>query len=61
MLVRSWEFHLKDITIPIHIWHGEADVKNTLKYGKYLRNTIRKKDSSFSALNGNLIRLLIIN
>ena len=55
MLVRSWEFHLKDSTIPVHILHGEADVKNTLKYGKYLRNTIRKKDSSFSSQNDILI------
>lgn len=40
MLVRSWGFELSGISVPIEIWHGDADVNNPLQSAVYLRDTI---------------------
>lgn len=40
MLVRPWGFRLEDISITVHIWHGDADVNNPLPSFEYLRDTI---------------------
>jgi len=39
-LVRPWGFRLQDVEIPVHIWHGEADVNNPLQSAKYIGDTI---------------------
>jgi len=40
MLVRPWGFDLSDISVPIEIWHGDADINNPLQSALYLRDTI---------------------
>ena len=40
MLVRSWGLELSGISVPIEIWHGDADVNNPLQSAVYLRETI---------------------
>lgn len=40
MLVRSWGLELSGISVPIEIWHGDADVNNPLQSAVYLRDTI---------------------
>jgi len=40
LLVRPWVFRLQDITIPVEIWQGEADVNAPLQCAEYLRDTI---------------------
>ena len=40
MLVRPWGFRLEDISIPVEIWHGEADVNDPVQCAEYLRDTI---------------------
>jgi pimeloyl-ACP methyl ester carboxylesterase len=40
MLVRPWGFRLEDIRIPVHVWHGDADVNNPLQCAEYSIATI---------------------
>jgi len=55
MLVRPWGFRLQDITIPIHIWHGEADVNDPLQCGEYLRDTIPNTRTTFFPNEGHFL------
>jgi pimeloyl-ACP methyl ester carboxylesterase len=38
--VRPWAFRLEDITVPVHIWHGDADAFAPLEMGRYLASAI---------------------
>lgn len=55
ILVRPWGFRLEDITIPVHIWHGEADVNDPLQCGKYLRDTIPDTRTTFLRGEGHFL------
>ena len=57
MLVRDWGFRLGDITMPVHIWHGEADANNSLQFGKYLRDTIPNTKATFFPGEGHFFIL----
>jgi len=52
-LVRSWGFRLQDIVIPVHIWHGEADVNNPLQSAEYIRDTIPTTHAKFYPSEGH--------
>jgi pimeloyl-ACP methyl ester carboxylesterase len=41
IMVRPWGFRLEEITIPIQIWHGEADTNNPLSCAGYLRHHLQ--------------------
>lgn len=55
MLVRSWGFRLQDITAPVLIWHGEADVNDPLQCAEYLRDTIPTSRATFFAGEGHFL------
>lgn len=40
ILSNPWGFHLEDITIPVHLWHGEADANVSLSAARYMAETI---------------------
>jgi len=40
MEARPWGFHLRDITRPVHVWHGDADGTVTSANGSYQANVI---------------------
>jgi len=50
MLVRPWGFDLSEISLPIEIWHGDADVNNPLQSAMYLADTL--PDSHTTILEG---------
>ena len=55
ILVRPWGFRLQDITIPVHIWHGEADVNDPLQCAEYLRDTIPNTHTKFYPSEGHFL------
>jgi pimeloyl-ACP methyl ester carboxylesterase len=40
LLTRPWDFHLKEIRVPIHIWHGTADNQATVSMARYIASKI---------------------
>jgi pimeloyl-ACP methyl ester carboxylesterase len=57
MLVRPWGFRLGEITIPVHIWHGEIDANNPLQYGKYLQESLPNSQVTFYPGEGHFFIL----
>ena len=55
MLVRPWGFRLEVIRIPVHIWHGEADVNDPLQCAEYLRDTIPDSHATFFPGEGHFL------
>ena len=55
MLVRPWGFRLEDIRIPVHIWHGEADLNDPLQCAEYSRDTIPKTRAKFYPGEGHFL------
>lgn len=47
MMVRPWGFDLSEISMPIDIWHGDADVNNPMQSAAYLRDTIPESRANF--------------
>ncbi len=37
---RPWGFRLEDITIPVHVWHGDADRNVLIANGRYQADTL---------------------
>jgi pimeloyl-ACP methyl ester carboxylesterase len=40
LIVRPWEFDLREISVPVHLWQGLDDVNVPPAMGKYLAETI---------------------
>jgi pimeloyl-ACP methyl ester carboxylesterase len=40
LFARDWGFRLDDITIPVHVWHGDADRNVPLAHGRHVADTI---------------------
>jgi pimeloyl-ACP methyl ester carboxylesterase len=55
LLMHSWGFHLEDISIPIQLWHGEADVTVPPSMGRYLSATIPNCQANFVSGEGHLM------
>jgi pimeloyl-ACP methyl ester carboxylesterase len=34
LFARPWRFRLEDIRVPVHVWHGDADVNVPLSHGR---------------------------
>ena len=54
IMVRPWGFGLEEITVPVQIWHGEADSNNPLSCADYLRDTIPNADATYLPDEGHL-------
>ena len=52
LMVGPWEFQPQQITITVHLWHGEADRDAPIAMGRYLAATIPKCDAVFSPDDG---------
>jgi pimeloyl-ACP methyl ester carboxylesterase len=35
LFTRPWGFHLKDVSVPVHFWHGDADTYVPLDHGRH--------------------------
>jgi pimeloyl-ACP methyl ester carboxylesterase len=53
-MVGPWEFRPQEITIAVHLWHGEADRDAPIAMGRYLAVAIPKCDAAFSPGEGHL-------
>jgi pimeloyl-ACP methyl ester carboxylesterase len=40
VLARPWGFDVRDISVPVHVWHGEDDDTVPPAMGKYLARAI---------------------
>lgn len=40
VLARPWCFELRDIKVPVQLWHGDADAVISLHHGRYLASVI---------------------
>ncbi len=47
LYTRSWKFRLQDITVMVHLWHGEMDVNVPISVGHYVADAIPNCDSTF--------------
>ncbi|MFC1970612.1 alpha/beta fold hydrolase [Chloroflexota bacterium] len=47
MYTRPWKFRLQDISVEIHLWHGELDVNVPVSVGRYVADAIPNCHSTF--------------
>jgi pimeloyl-ACP methyl ester carboxylesterase len=40
LFVRDWGFHVADIAVPVHVWHGDADKNVPYAHGRYMAERI---------------------
>jgi len=40
LIIRPWGFHLDEIKIPVHLWHGTVDNSTTVAMAHYMANKI---------------------
>jgi pimeloyl-ACP methyl ester carboxylesterase len=59
LLTRPWGFALKDISIPVNLWHGEEDVSVPPSMGRYQARSIPNCRAVFHAGEGHFS--LVIN
>ncbi len=50
---RPWGFPVHEISIPVHLWHGEKDIIVPPSMGHYLARTIPKCDARFFPDDGH--------
>jgi pimeloyl-ACP methyl ester carboxylesterase len=53
LLAKSWGFHLQDIRLPVHLWHGEKDIIVPCAMGRYLAQAIPRCQTTFSPQDGH--------
>jgi pimeloyl-ACP methyl ester carboxylesterase len=51
---RPWGFHLEEIGVPVHLWHGEQDGNAPVAMGRYLAGAIPGCRASFFPGEGHL-------
>ncbi len=47
LMARPWGFRLEDVTMPVHLWQGEADRNVPLVMGKYQAKTLSNCTATF--------------
>lgn len=57
ILSNAWGFGLEDITIPVHVWHGEEDANVSLSAARHVANTIPDCRASFLPGEGHWLYL----
>jgi pimeloyl-ACP methyl ester carboxylesterase len=55
LLSRPWGFALKEISVPVYLWQGEADVIVTPAMGRYMATQIPKCYAKFLPGEGHLV------
>ena len=51
---RSWGFRLQDISMEVHLWHGELDTQVPVSVGRYVANAIPNCRARFLPDEGHL-------
>jgi pimeloyl-ACP methyl ester carboxylesterase len=53
VLARPWDFHLGDIRVPVHVWHGANDDTVPIAMGRYLARSIPSATATFDRRAGH--------
>ena len=51
---QPWGFRLQDISMKVHIWHGEDDANVPISVGKYLDENMPNSQATFMSNEGHL-------
>jgi pimeloyl-ACP methyl ester carboxylesterase len=51
---RPWGYQLQDISMPIHLWHGDLDTQVPVSVGQYVANAIPNCQAKFLPEEGHL-------
>ena len=54
-IARPWGFSLREIKMPIHIWHGEADTLVSVKQARILAEAIPDARTRFFPNEGHVL------
>lgn len=55
LLARPWGFALSGVTVPTHLWHGEADVVATPAMGRHMAEQLPNCHARFLTGEGHLV------
>jgi pimeloyl-ACP methyl ester carboxylesterase len=53
VIARRWGFPLSAIRVPVHVWHGEADVTVPAEMGRYIAQAVPGSRSTFYPQEGH--------
>ncbi len=51
----DWNFKVKDITIPVYLWYGDADKNVSLEMGKYYKKQIPSSKLTIYPKEGHFV------
>jgi pimeloyl-ACP methyl ester carboxylesterase len=54
LMVGPWEFRPQEITMPVMMWHGEADQNAPLAMGRYMAEAIPNSEAKFYPGEGHI-------
>ena len=54
ILARPWGFRLEEITLPVHLWHGEVDNMVPVAMGRYVAQAIPKCEAKYYPDEGHV-------
>ncbi len=54
LYTRPWRFRLQDITMEVHLWHGEMDINVPISVGHYVADAIPNCHARFIEDEGHL-------
>jgi len=55
LLTRPWGFHLEDIHVPVHLWHGTDDDATPISMGRYVAGQIPNCRTTFCEGEAHLL------
>jgi pimeloyl-ACP methyl ester carboxylesterase len=55
LLCRPWGFRPQDISMRVHLWHGDADVETPISMGRYMASAIPDCCAAFCRGEGHLL------
>lgn len=55
IFTRPWGFRLEDITMEVHLWHGEEDASTPLPMARYVANAIPNCHATFLPGEGHFL------
>jgi pimeloyl-ACP methyl ester carboxylesterase len=54
LMVTDWDFKPREIQMPVHLWHGEADQNAPIAMGRYMAETIPNCQAKFFPGEGHI-------
>jgi pimeloyl-ACP methyl ester carboxylesterase len=52
---QSWGFRLEEVKVPVHLWHGEADITIPAHFGRAMAEALERCDATFWPDEGHLM------